>query len=79
MVIKDGVDISLPRKEFELLALLASKPDRVFSRDEIFETVWGNDIIVGDRTIDVHIRKLREKIGQKHIYTIKGVGYKFVD
>jgi two-component system alkaline phosphatase synthesis response regulator PhoP len=72
-------ELNLPKKEFELLLLLASKPDRVFTRDEIYASVWGDSIIVGDRTIDVHIRKLREKIGQDHIKTIKGVGYKFVD
>ena len=70
-------DISLPRKEFELLYLMATKPGKVFSRDEIMATVWGTQVIVGDRTIDVHIRKLREKIGEKHIKTLKGVGYKF--
>ena len=74
-----GVELSLPKKEFELLLLLASKPDKVFTRDEIYSSVWGDAIIVGDRTIDVHIRKLREKIGQDHIRTIKGVGYKYVD
>jgi len=79
VVLKDGKEISLPKKEFELLALLYSRPQKVFSRDEIFSTVWGDDIIVGDRTIDVHIRKLREKIGDEYIRTIKGVGYKFVD
>jgi two-component system, OmpR family, alkaline phosphatase synthesis response regulator PhoP len=72
-------ELILPRKEFELLLLLASKPDKVFTRDEIYSRVWGEDIIVGDRTIDVHIRKLREKIGPDHIKTIKGVGYKFVE
>ncbi len=71
--------LELPKKEFELLILLASKPDRVFTRDEIYSSVWGDNIIVGDRTIDVHIRKLREKLGQDYIKTIKGVGYKFVD
>lgn len=76
-VIKDGKQIHFPRKEFELLALLASKPDKVFDRDIILEKVWGEGVIVGDRTIDVHIRKLREKIGDKYIKTIKGVGYKF--
>jgi two-component system alkaline phosphatase synthesis response regulator PhoP len=75
---KDGQEIRLPRKEFELLALLASKPDYVFKRDIILEKVWGTDIIVGDRTIDVHIRKLREKIGDQYIKTIKGIGYKFI-
>ncbi len=79
IVIKDEEELSLPKKEFELLVLLISKPDRVFTRDEIFSSVWGDNIIVGDRTIDVHIRKLREKIGEDHIKTIKGVGYKFVD
>jgi two-component system alkaline phosphatase synthesis response regulator PhoP len=77
LILKDGEEISLPKKEFELLLLLASKPDKVFSRDEIFANVWGNDVIVGDRTIDVHIRKIREKLGLKSIKTIKGVGYKF--
>jgi two-component system alkaline phosphatase synthesis response regulator PhoP len=67
----------LPKKEFELLALLVSAPGRVFTRDYILNTVWGNDVIVGDRTIDVHIRKLREKIGDEFFKTIKGVGYKF--
>ena len=70
--------LNLPRKEFELLYLLASKPDKVFKRDKIMEMVWGGEVIVGDRTIDVHIRKLREKIGDKYFKTIKGVGYKFV-
>ncbi|MDX9696204.1 MAG: response regulator transcription factor [Bacteroidales bacterium] len=79
IVIKDKKELDLPKKEFELLALLFSKPDKVFTRDEIYSTVWGDSIIVGDRTIDVHIRKLREKIGDEHIKTIKGVGYKFVD
>ncbi|MDG2476049.1 MAG: response regulator transcription factor [Flavobacteriaceae bacterium] len=70
--------INLPRKEFELLYLLASKPDKVFKRDKIMEMVWGGEVVVGDRTIDVHIRKLREKIGDKYFETVKGVGYKFV-
>jgi two-component system alkaline phosphatase synthesis response regulator PhoP len=74
---KEGQEIRLPRKEFELLALLASKPDYVFKRESILEKVWGTDIIVGDRTIDVHIRKLREKLGDKYIHTVKGIGYKF--
>ena len=78
-VIIDGNDLTLPKKEFELLALLYSKPQKVFTREEIFSVVWGSDIVVGERTIDVHIRKLREKIGDKYIKTIKGVGYKFVD
>ena len=67
----------LPRKEFELLFLLGSKPEKVFTREEIMNKVWGTQVVVGDRTIDVHIRKLREKIGEKYIKTIKGVGYKF--
>jgi len=78
LVFKDGKDIFLPRKEFELLVLLASKPLKVFTREEIFKLVWGNKSIVGDRTIDVHVRKIREKIGENYICTIKGVGYKFV-
>ena len=69
----------LPRKEFELLSLLISKPDKVFTRDDIFNAVWGDNVIVGDRTIDVHIRKLREKIGDKYIRTIKGIGYKYIE
>ncbi|MDC6466237.1 response regulator transcription factor [Flavobacteriaceae bacterium] len=73
-----GKTLILPRKEFELLYLLASKPDKVFKRDKIMENVWGGEVIVGDRTIDVHIRKLREKVGDKYIKTLKGVGYKFV-
>ena len=70
--------LNLPRKEFELLHLLASKPDKVFKREKIMETVWGSEVVVGDRTIDVHIRKLREKVGDKYFKTVKGVGYKFV-
>ena len=77
-IIKGGVVINLPRKEFELLALLASKPGKVFKRDDILNNVWGNDVIVGGRTIDVHIRKLREKVGGERFKTVKGVGYKFV-
>ncbi|MDC3252746.1 response regulator transcription factor [Crocinitomicaceae bacterium] len=77
-VLKDGIELHLPRKEFELLALLSSKPEKVFSRDFILKSVWGVSIIVGDRTIDVHIRKLREKIGDDYIKTVKGVGYKFI-
>ena len=73
----NGKDISLPRKEFELLFLLCSKPEKVFRREFILESVWGKDIIVGDRTIDVHIRKLRKKIGDSYFKTVKGVGYKF--
>jgi len=76
---KKGVEISLPKKEFELLELLYSRPQKVFTREEIFSAIWGDDIIVGDRTIDVHIRKLREKIGEEHIDTVKGVGYKFIE
>lgn len=77
-VVKSEKEIILPRKEFELLALLASKPGKVFKREDILTRVWGNDVIVGDRTIDVHIRKLREKIGNDSFKTVKGVGYKFV-
>ncbi len=75
--ISDNV-LNLPRKEFELLYLLASKPDKVYKREKIMETVWGSEVVVGDRTIDVHIRKLREKVGDKYFKTVKGVGYKFV-
>jgi len=75
----NGKEIILPRKEFELLSLLATKPGKVFKREEILDKVWGNEVIVGGRTIDVHIRKLREKIGDKCFKTVKGVGYKFVD
>ncbi|WP_298754359.1 response regulator transcription factor [uncultured Psychroserpens sp.] len=74
-----GQELILPRKEFELLSLLATKPNKVFKREEILDKVWGNEVVVGGRTIDVHIRKLREKIGDKKFKTIKGVGYKFVD
>ncbi|MEO9892159.1 response regulator transcription factor [Aurantibacter sp.] len=77
-VIKNGNEIILPRKEFELLALLTSKPSKVFRREVILDKVWGNEVVVGGRTIDVHIRKLREKIGEDHFKTVKGVGYKFV-
>ena len=77
IVERNGEILHLPRKEFELLALLASKPHSVFERDIILESVWGSDIVVGDRTIDVHIRKLREKLGDNYITTVKGVGYKF--
>ncbi len=76
-IIKDEVAIVLPRKEFELFYLLASKPGKVFKRDEILDKVWGSEVVVGGRTIDVHIRKLREKIGEDLFVTIKGVGYKF--
>ena len=78
-VILSGKEIILPKKEFELLLLLASKPKKIFKREKIMSTVWGYDVVVGDRTIDVHIRKLREKIGEKYFKTIKGVGYKFVN
>ncbi len=77
LVVLGKEEIILPRKEFELLALLASRPGKVFTRDEIFSKVWGNDVIVGDRTIDVHIRKIREKLGLNLIRTVKGVGYTF--
>jgi two-component system alkaline phosphatase synthesis response regulator PhoP len=76
-IIKDNIEIVLPRKEFELFYLLASKPGKVFKREEILDKVWGNEVVVGGRTIDVHIRKLREKIGEDLFKTIKGVGYKF--
>ncbi len=75
---KNDTKIILPRKEFELLSLMAGTPNKVFNRDDILNTVWGQDVVVGGRTIDVHIRKLREKIGDEYIQTIKGVGYKFV-
>jgi two-component response regulator len=74
----NGNEILLPKKEFELLSLLASLPNKVFKREEILEKVWGNDVVVGGRTIDVHIRKLREKIGDEYFKTVKGVGYKFI-
>jgi len=77
MVFRGNESITLAKKEFELIYLLASKPGRVFTREEIFNHIWGSDVIVGDRTIDVHIRKLREKIGSEYIKTIKGIGYKF--
>ena len=78
VVYKSDVKIALPRKEFELFSLLTSKPGKVFKREVILDTVWGNEVVVGGRTIDVHIRKLREKIGDDHFKTVKGVGYKFV-
>ena len=74
----NGNEVLLPKKEFELLSLLASLPNKVFKREEILEKVWGNDVVVGGRTIDVHIRKLREKIGDDYFKTVKGVGYKFI-
>lgn len=77
LIVKDGNNINLPKKEFELIALLASRPGKVFTREDILKNVWGDDVVVGDRTIDVHIRKLREKLGDSYIRTIKGVGYKF--
>lgn len=77
-IINNGTEIILPRKEFELLSLLTSKPNKVFKREVILDKVWGNEVVVGGRTIDVHIRKLREKIGDNHFKTVKGVGYKFV-
>lgn len=77
-VIYQGNELSLPRKEFELLYLLASIPGKVFKRETIMEKVWGGDVVVGDRTIDVHIRKLREKIGNHYFKTVKGIGYKFI-
>ena len=77
MVYKNNVAIELPKKEFNLLTLLSSKPGKVFKRENILDLVWGDEVVVGDRTIDVHIRKLREKLGEEYIKTIKGVGYKF--
>ncbi len=77
LVHKNGESLTFPRKEFELLALLTSKPGKVFTREDILSRVWGTDIIVGDRTIDVHIRKIREKLGDDSIKTVKGIGYKF--
>lgn len=77
LVFRGQEAIELPRKEFEILWLLASKPGRVFTREEIFDKIWGSDVIVGNRTIDVHIRKLRERLGESYIKTMKGIGYKF--
>ena len=77
LVIQNGEELTLPKKEFELLSLLISSPGKVFNREKILASVWGEEVVVGDRTIDVHIRKLREKIGDNLIKTIKGVGYKF--
>ena len=76
-VTRDGREISLPRKEFALLALLASSPGKLFSREEIYSRIWGDTVVVGDRTIDVHVRKIRQKIGNGHISTVKGLGYKY--
>ena len=78
LVIQNGVEFSIPRKEFELLALLMKKPNKVYTREVIMNKIWGEDVVVGDRTIDVHIRKLREKLGDNLIKTVKGVGYKFM-
>jgi two-component system, OmpR family, alkaline phosphatase synthesis response regulator PhoP len=77
LIIQNGKEISLPRKEFELLALLTTKPGKVFTREEILDKVWGGEVVVGDRTIDVHIRKLREKLGDNYFRTVKGIGYTF--
>lgn len=77
-IISKGTEMTLPRKEFELLSLLTLEPNKVFKRDDILNTVWGNEVVVGGRTIDVHIRKLREKLGDEKFKTVKGVGYKFV-
>ena len=77
LVFKDDKKIALAKKEFNLLALLASKPGKVFNREEILSEVWGREVVVGDRTIDVHVRKIREKIGKDFIQTYKGIGYKF--
>lgn len=77
LILKDGAEITLARKEFELLQFLVSRPEKVVTREEIFSNVWGDDVVVGDRTIDVHIRRIREKVGTECIKTIKGVGYKF--
>lgn len=77
LVYRDNEPVELPRKEFEIIWLLASKPGRVFTREEIFDKIWGADVIVGNRTIDVHIRKIRERLGEEYIKTVKGIGYKF--
>lgn len=77
LVYLDGQPLPLPRKEFALLALLSSEPGRLFSREEIYARVWGTEVVVGDRTIDVHVRKLRQKLGDHYISTVKGLGYKF--
>ena len=79
LVTKDNTELNLPKKEFELLSLLVSQPGKVFTRSAILSSVWGTDVVVGDRTIDVHIRKLREKLGDDCFRTVKGVGYKFVE
>ncbi len=77
LVTCEGKELTIPKKEFELLSLLVSKPGKVFTRDEIYSEIWGDRVIVGERTIDVHIRKLRERLGEKYIHTLKGIGYKF--
>lgn len=77
VMLKEGEEFSLPKKEFELLSLLMSVPGKVFTREVILNSIWGDEVVVGDRTIDVHIRKIREKVGEKLITTVKGVGYKF--
>lgn len=77
IVFKAGQEVVLPKKEFKLLQLLVSKPGKVFTREYILEQIWGDEVVVGDRTIDVHVRKLREKLGETNIKTVKGVGYKF--
>jgi two-component system alkaline phosphatase synthesis response regulator PhoP len=77
-VYKDQKEILLPRKEFEILAYMSEKPNRLYSRDEIYNHIWGNETFVGDRTLDVYIRKIRSKIGDEYIRTVKGLGYKFV-
>lgn len=77
-ILLDGEEMNLPRKEFELLSLLASHPGKVYSREDILDEIWGSEVVVGDRTIDVHIRKLREKLGNDKFMTVKGVGYKFM-
>jgi two-component system, OmpR family, alkaline phosphatase synthesis response regulator PhoP len=79
VIIREGEEFSLPKKEFELLFFLAASPNKVLTREEIFNAVWGNDVVVGDRTIDVHIRRIRERLNIGNIKTIKGVGYKFVE
>ncbi len=79
VVTKNGENIVLPRKEFSLLCLLLSKPGKLFTREEIYDRVWGSDVVVGERTIDVHVRNLRKRIGERHVVTVKGVGYKYED
>jgi len=79
VVLKNKKEITLPKKQFEILALLVSNPSKVFSRNEIFNKIWGNDVYISDRTIDVHIRRIREKVGDNIIHTVKGVGYKYIE